>query len=479
MRGEVLVGAFTALLISACAVGPDYRRPDIHAPEVFQYEPDNAAATSDTQWWRQFGDPVLDDLISEALANNTDVRIATANVQKAASILMQTRSAFYPQVGYGIAGGKSGGAGSSELSDLPVFPGSEESYQALLSASWEIDLWGRIRRLSESARASLLATGEARRGVILSLVATVANSYLELRALDEQLTVANATLETYRESVRLFELQFQYGQVSMMTVAQSQSQYQVAAAQIPQIEAQIAQTQNALSVLVGRNPGPVVRGKPIGELLQPEVPAGVPSSLLERRPDLLQAEQQLIAANAQIGAAKARYFPAISLTGALGRVSPDLSDLFSGSESLWTYKGSVTGPIFAGGVIRGGVAEARAVTEAALLNYELSIRNAFADVDNALVANLKLQQQLVAQTNLVNALREYSQLARLQYDEGYTAYTTVLQAEQSLFPAELELAAVRASVLGSAVNIYRAMGGGWVTEADQMTVSETKSVESK
>ena len=468
---RTLAAAVGAALVAGCMMGPDYKRPPIDAPKAFQYEPADAADTADTLWWKQFDDPVLDGLIDEALAHNANIAIAVASVEQASALLTQTRSQLYPQVGYGATGQRQRSVEPAFAASLPNYPNPTDAYQALLSASWEIDLWGRIRRQSESALANLLATDEARRGVILSVVATVANSYLQLRGLDAQLATAKKTLDTYAESVKLFELQFKYGQVSMMNVAQAQSQYETAAAQIPLIESQIAQNQNALAVLIGRDPGPIARGKSVDDLTLPKVPAGLPSALLERRPDLLQAEQQLIAANAQIGAAKALYFPQISLTGSFGGASTDLSNLFKGSARVWSYSGSVIGPIFTFGAVSGQVAQAEAAQNAALQNYTLSIRNAFADVDNALVANLKLQQQLDAQKRLVAALSEYARLARLQYDGGYTSYSTVLQAEQQLFPAELNLASIRAQVFASSVNIYKAMGGGWVTEADRLTVA--------
>jgi multidrug efflux system outer membrane protein len=305
--------------------------------------------------------------------------------------------------------------------------------------------------------------------VILTLVSAVATNYIALRGLDEQLVIATRTLGTYAESVRLYQLQFKYGQTSQMTVAQAQSQYESAAVQIPLIESQIAQTENALSILLGRNPGPIPRGKSIYDLALPSPPAGVPSALLERRPDLLQAEQALIAANAQIGAAKALYFPTISLTGALGSSSADLSELFKGPTRTWNYAGQVVGPIFTFGAVSGQVAQAEAAQKAALLSYQLAIQSAFADVDNALVVNRQLRDQLAAQERLVAALRDYARLARLQYDGGYAPYSTVLQAEQALFPSELTLASMRASVFASAANTYKAMGGGWVTEADRLT----------
>ncbi len=245
------------------------------------------------------------------------------------------------------------------------------------------------------------------------------------------------------------------------------------------IETQIAQTENALSILLGRNPGPIARGKSIDDLALPSIPAGVPSTLLERRPDLMQAERQLIAANAEIGAAKALYFPTISLTGALGSQSTDLSNLFKGPTRVWSYAGQVVGPIFTFGAVSGQVTQAEAGQEAALYNFLLSIQNAFGDVDNSLVANQKLKDQLAAQGRLVTALKDYSRLAKLQYDNGYAPYSTVLQAEQSLFPAELNLATVRTSMLTSTVNIYKAMGGGWVVTANQMTGDTVSPVADK
>ncbi len=469
MRARRIAPLAAAFLVG-CMLGPDYQRPPIDAPKAFQYEPQDAADTANTVWWTQFGDPVLDALIAEALANNRSVKIAAANVEQAAGILTQTRSQLFPQVGYDATGQR---ARSTEAGAAPelarLVPNPDTSYQALLSASWEIDLWGRIRRLTEAARANLLATDDARQGVILSLVASVASNYIQLRGLDEQLAVSQRTLGTYADSVKLFELQFKYGQVSQMNVAQAQSQYESAAAQIPQIENQIAQTENALSVLLGRNPGPIARGKTIHELRLPVAPAGVPSQLLTRRPDLMQSEEQLIAANAQIGAAKALYFPTISLTGALGSASADLSNLFTGPARTWSYAGQIIGPIFTFGAVSGQVAQAEAAQRGALQSYQLSIQNAFADVDNSLVASQKLKEQLAAQQKLVDALSTYSRLARLQYNGGYTSYSTVLQAEQALFPAELQLAAVKSSLFASSVTVYKAMGGGWVTEADKLT----------
>jgi len=300
--------------------------------------------------------------------------------------------------------------------------------------------------------------------VILSVVGSVANGYLQLRALDEQLAIARRTLGTYAESVRLFELQFKYGLKPQMTVEQARISYETAAAKVPQLESQVAQTENLLSVLLGRNPGPIPRGKSILEFTMPAVPAGVPSELLERRPDIRQAEQNLVAVNAQLGAAKALYYPTISLTGVFGQSSSELGNLFDGPSRVWSYGGSIVGPLFTGGAISGQVRQVEAAREAALLGYEAAIQAAFADVDNALVARAKLVDQVAAQERLVTASREYARLARLQFDGGVTPYFTVLQAEQQLFPAELNLVATRAALFASLVDLYKAMGGGWVGE---------------
>jgi multidrug efflux system outer membrane protein len=467
MRAPLALLAATCLC--ACTFGPDYARPAIEIPATYRVEPQAAAETANVAWWKAFGDPELDALIADALAHNQNLAIATANIEQAGALLTQARSALFPQIGYSASGQREKVPDTGLAAIIPNYPNPQTSYQALLAASWEIDLWGRIRRLSESARANLLATDAARDGVILSLVAGVAQNYVSLRGLDEQLAIAHRTLGAYGESVRLFELQFKYGQISQMNVAQVRSQYETAAAQIPQIESLIAQTENALSVLAGRNPGAIARGKTIDALSAPPVPASLPSELLERRPDLVQAEQQLIAANAQIGAAKALYFPTISLTGAYGATSASLSDLFKGPARVWNYAGQLTGPIFTFGAVGGQVAQAEAQQHAALANYRASVQSAFADVDNALTAHQKLTDQLAAQTRLVEALGEYARMARLQYNGGYAPYSTVLQAEQSLFPAELTLASVRANVLNSTVNLYKATGGAWVAAADEAT----------
>jgi outer membrane protein, multidrug efflux system len=463
---------FYTLLLAGCMMGPNYSRPVINSPEAYRYEVKEARDTVNTLWWEQFQDPALNALISEALQNNKNVKIAAANVEQAVGVLAQVRSPLFPQANYS---GSATRQRFSEENATPLsasIPNPQDAYQIFAGATWEIDLWGRVRRLSEAARANLLATEEARRGAILSLVSLVATNYFQLCGLDEQLAIARKDLASYGESVRLFELQFKYGQVSKMTVEQARTRYETAAATIPQIESQIVQVENALAVLLGRNPGPVSRGRTLGELALPAVPSGLPSQLLVNRPDIMQAEQNLIAANAQIGAARALYFPTISLTGYYGNSSGDLSDLFHGPSRTWNYGGSITGPIFTAGAISGQVQQAEAAHQAALLAYELSIQNAFSDVENALSARTKMIEQLQAQKRLVNAASEYTRLSKLLYDGGYAPYSTVLQAQEQLFPAELNYALYRASLFTSLVNIYKAMGGGWVAEADKLTATQ-------
>ncbi|WP_295458770.1 efflux transporter outer membrane subunit [uncultured Thiodictyon sp.] len=462
LRPRLLALMALTALVSGCMFGPDYARPRVDTPATYRFALRDAQNTANTQWWRQFNDPILDDLIIQSLGANWNVKIAAANVEAAAAVLTQARAPLYPQLNYNGQGAR---AQTAAIGALPA--SARDNFQLLAGASWEIDLWGRIRRQTEAARAQLLGTEEARRGVVLSLVGAVANGYIQLRGLDAQLAMSKQTQAAYGESLRLIEYQFKYGQVSEMTVAQARSQYETASAQIPLLERSIAQTENGLSTLLGRNPGPIARGHTLETLVPPSVPTGVPSDLLERRPDVLQAEQQLIAANAQIGAARALYFPTISLTGALGTNSSQLSGLFTGPARTWSYAGAFAGPLFTAGSISGQVAQTEAQQRAALGNYQQVIQGAFADVSNALVAREKLNEEVLALQRLVKALGDYSRLAKLQYAGGYAPYSTVLQADQQLFPAELNLAATRASALSAVVSIYQAMGGGWVDEAAQ------------
>ncbi len=476
-RRLATLAALLAVGLNGCMVGPDYTRPEVASPDAFRFQPPDARELANTAWWQQFDDPVLDGLINEALANNKDLRIAAARVEEFAGVLTSTRAQLFPQIGYGAAGSRDR---FSERLDTPVSPGipnPQTTYQAVLNASWEIDLWGRIRRESEAAQASLFATEETRRGVVLSLVSATAIGYVSLRALDKQLEISRATAQSYRQTLDLFELRYKGGVVSLVQVAQIRSLYELALTQVPLFEALVAQQENALSVLLGRNPGPILRGKPIDQFALPAVPAGLPSDLLTRRPDIRQAEQDLIAANARIGAARALYFPTISLTGVLGSASADLDDLFTGPARTWSYAGSVVGPIFTFGLIEGLVAQSEAQQRQLLASYGRTIQNAFREVDDALIDASKSRERLAAQDRRVKALEEYARLANVRYDNGYTSYLEVLDALRSLFEAQLAYADTYGQVFTALTNTYKAMGGGWVTEADKRVPLELRPLE--
>jgi multidrug efflux system outer membrane protein len=342
------------------------------------------------------------------------------------------------------------------------------NYAVNLSASFELDVWGKLRRATESAEATLLASEQGRGTVVLTLVASVASGYIQLRALDRQLEIAQYTRGTLGEAARLQRIRFEEGAVPQSDYQQAEAQYREAASRVPELERQIAQQENFISVLLGRNPGPIARGRAIDALLFPDVPNGLPSSLLERRPDIRQAEDNLIAANANIGVAKAAYFPDISLTGLLGVQSAQLSDLFKGPSKVWSFGGSLLQPIFEGGRLQSQVELAEAQRQEALYTYEKTIISAFQDVENALVDRTKFGQVRDEQGREVDALRRFRDLADLRYREGATIYLEVATAEQALFNAELAYVATQAQLFQSYASLYKAMGGGWVDDAERL-----------
>ncbi|VVP69722.1 Outer membrane protein OprM [Pseudomonas fluorescens] len=458
--------------LTGCMVGPDYQPPPIDTPAAYRYADKEAKNLSNTLWWEQFQDPVLNALIRSALLENKDIKIAAARVEQFQGRYGETRSLYFPQVGLGAQGQRTrsprdNGPVPLDSSVDPVF----NNYQAVLNVNWELDVWGRLRRLNESARADLLASEEGRRSVILSLVSSVATSYVTLRDLDRELEIARTTAKVRGDSYGIFKQRFDAGVISEMELAQNLSEYQRTLASVAQFEPLVAQQENALAVLLGRNPGPILRGRELAQLALPSVPAGLPSDLLERRPDLRQAELNLISANAQIGAAKAQYFPTISLTGLLGSVSNQLSNLFTGPAATWSYGVASSMPIFTGGAIAGQVQQAEAFQQQALLSYQKAIQSAFGDVENALVASSKSREQMTFQAGQVEALRTYAHFARLRYDNGYTSYIEVLDAERSLFDAELNYTRTRGAVFTTMIDLYKATGGGWVTEADTLTTT--------
>jgi len=445
-------------------VGPDYRRPEVEVPAAWRLGATEASRISNIAWWDQFQDPVLSDLVRTALANNKDLEIATANVDQAFAQYGIARSAQFPQVNGGVSVARERSSANGPL------PGGRtvNDYAVNLSASFELDIWGRLRRATESARASLLASQQGKGTVVLTVVATVASGYIQLRALDRQLEIAQYTSQSLGEAARLQRVRFEEGAVPQSDYLQAESQYRDAVARVPELEREIAQQENFLSVLLGHNPGPIPRGRDIDALLFPAVPEGLPASLLERRPDIRQAEQNLIAANATIGVARAAYFPDISLTALLGLESAQLSDLFKGPSRAWSFGTGVLQPIFNAGRIRGQVEQAEALQRQALYTYEKSIISAFQDVENALIDRTKFGQVREEQAKNVEALRRFRDLADLRYREGATIYLEVANAEQLLFNAQLAYVATQAQLFQSYANLYKAIGGGWVEEAERL-----------
>jgi multidrug efflux system outer membrane protein len=455
-----------SLIVAACTltacIGEPYSRPDLTVPSQYRFALAQSQAPADTVWWTKFGDPALDALVTEALANNEDLRIAAARVDQFQGAKVTTRAALFPAIGY------TGTTGEESRSELVYGPGADQARSfssAGLTAGWELDVWGRVRNLTAAADADWRASEADRRATVLQLVSAVLSGYITLRSLDDQLETSERTLESRRQALDVFEKRYKGGVISKVELSQARSQYEVAAAAIPALRQRIARQENALSVLVGRNPGPVTRGRPLVDLGTPAVPAGLPSELLTQRPDVVSAEQSLIAANARVSAARALYFPSISLTGLLGVASLDLDELFDDGSDTWNYAGSVTGPIFQGGAVLGTNRQAEAQRRQLLANYERTVQRAFADVDDALISTQTTAERSAAQRRQVEALRDYARLSRKRFEGGYSSYLEVLDAESSLFNAELLYSEGHRERLLAHVDLYKALGGGWVDAA--------------
>jgi outer membrane protein, multidrug efflux system len=397
--------------------------------------------------------------VQEALAGNRDLRVATSRVDEFAAILAGTRAQAFPQLGYGLSASRS----RASEDKIPAFVDPvSTSFSALLSASWEIDLWGRIRRETEASRANLFATEEARRGVILTLISSVVIGYVTLIDLDDRLRVAEATVEGRRQSVELFRARLERGYISDFEMVQVQAEYESTVALIPVLKQAIATQENALSVLLGRNPGPIARSHSLAALNLPVIPAGLPSELLTQRPDIMQAEQQLVASNALIGVARALYFPRISLTTVAGFASAALGRLFTGPAKTWSLTGDVAGPIYTGGGITAANRQAEARRDQSLAAYEHTIQNAFRDVDDSLASvrhTGELEQTL---DRRVQSLSKGLRLANLRYDNGYSDYLDVLDTERGFLNAQLSLTEARGDRYRALVGLYRALGGDWL-----------------
>ena len=449
-------------LVAACKVGPNYHRPAVQPPTAFRDLSENpqvqaqVASFADLPWWQVFQDPQLQELIRTALKQNYDLQLATERINAARAQVKVTRSALFPQV-----------QGNGDFSG-----GKEHNFQTksnfltlTADAAFQLDFFGKLRRATEASRAQLLATEDAQKTVILTLVSDVASDYFTLLQLDLQLQITHETVVTQEDSVKLTKLRVEHGVATKLDVLQAQQVLDTANAQIPDLERQIGQEEDAISILLGNYPQAVTRGRPLVEQpLPPGVPPGLPSALLERRPDIREAEQNLVTANAEIGVAKAQFFPQISLTGsgggAFGRSSA-FSSLMSSQLGIWSYGAQVSQPIFTGGALSGNLRFAESQHQQTLIAYRQTIQRAFGDVSDALIGYQKLHQVRLRQEDTVADLRESVRLSNLRYRGGTTTYLEVLDGQRSLFSAELTLAQARGNEYQSLVQLYRSLGGGW------------------
>jgi multidrug efflux system outer membrane protein len=465
-----------ALAFAGCAVGPNYKQPKVSTPENFRFA--SAPTTNsfgDLPWWEVFQDPKLQDLIRVALTNNYNIKQAVARVEQARYQVSVARSEFFPQINY--SGDLGRGRNSLYNAPAPPAPGSpnfkETSVLTTVGAFWEIDFWGRIRRLNEAARAQYLATDEARRGVTISMMSDLATAYFQLLDLDRELQIQRDATNAYAGSYRIFHDRLVNGVASRLETDRASAALANAAALIPQLEIQVAATENQINVLLGRNPGSVPRSS-LAEQSQvaPEIPAGLPSTLLRRRPDIAASEHLLVAANANIGVSVANFFPQIGLTTFFGRASTELSE-FSTGNNLWNVGGTLTGPLFQGGKLRAEYKISKAQFQEQLAAYEQTVVTAFADVSDALITKQKLVEQDVFNVQAVEALTSSVDLATQRYLNGKSSYFEVLQAQQELYPAQRAEAQTKAGELISVVQLYKALGGGW-TNTPTATPAKTK-----
>jgi multidrug efflux system outer membrane protein len=457
-----LAAACLALaILTGCAVGPNYKQPPVTAPDAFrdvQGPPAPAASLADQPWWDVFGDPVLKDLIDEALRSGYDVQIAAARVAESRARAGVARSEFFPQIGYGADSAR----GRNSVYTSPFSTATSNLNAVNVNFGWELDIWGRIRRLNEAAKAQYLATEDARRGVLLSLVSDVAQTYFTLQELDAELVITKKTVAAFQGTYDLFKRKLDEGAASALETSYAEAALGQVAAQIPEIERRIEATENQLNLLLGRNPAPVPRGQAIvTQALPPEIPAGLPSELLQRRPDVRQSEQQLVAANALVGVATANFFPRISLTGFFGAVGPELDNFFYPAGKTWSIAAGLLGPLFQGGRLRAEYGAAYAQWEQSKAQYEQTVTSAFSETTTVLYARQKIGVTVSELDRTVAAYGEMVRLSNLRYNSGLANYFEVLYAMQLLFPAEIALARARLDLLVDYVDIYKALGGGW------------------
>jgi multidrug efflux system outer membrane protein len=448
--------------LAGCAIGPNYKRPAVETPATFR---DQAAGNdhsfADLAWWDVYRDDRLKALIRAALADGYDARIAAARVEESRAIAAQIHGQLFPALGYeGNADrGRNAILGSANVQGTGS---TTDGFDGYVGAAWEFDLWGRVRRLNEEARSQYLASEEARRGVLLSLTSQVATAYFELLELDEELAIAHRETDSFGDSLNLFNQRLAGGIVSKLETSSAEAAMATSAARVPDLERQIAIKENQISVLIGRNPGTIIRGARLADQsMPPEVPAGLPSQLLERRPDIREAEENVRAANAGIGVTVGGFLPRIGLNALLGAVSPQLDDITSRKAGLWSIGAQATGPLFQGGGLRGRYRQSKEAWEEAKLQYQQTALNAFAEVADALVSRQKLAEVRIQQEHAVRAYGDAVKISLQRYASGDASYYEVLQAQQQLFPAEVALAQIRRDEFAAIIQLYKALGGGW------------------
>jgi len=460
MRRLVAFALVPLLSLTGCTVGPKYKRPILQPPATF-YTEDQARqiSTADLAWWQLFKDPVLQGLIREALEKNYDLQLAVTRVDEARALVGVSRSQYFPQVGYdaNISGQK--------LLTIP----NHTYYSYSFSTFWEIDVFGRIRKLNEAQRAVYFSSEEARRDVRLLVMSEVAQAYFQLRALDAQLEISHRTIKSYQDTLEIFQHRLEGGYASGLETSRAQAALSNVAATVPDLERQIVAQENALALLLGRNPGSIARGTVLAEQYDPpDVPAGLPASLLERRPDLREAEQNLISANANVGVAKANFFPTLSLSGLFGGISPQLSEL-TGAGKAWSLAGDLAGPIFTGGRLKNQYNASLAQRDQAKISFEKAVTRAFGEVSTSLAAHQLLAKAYREQTASVEAYRESVRLSTIRYDSGFASYLDIIDAQIQMYPAEIATVTYDLGRKLALVDVYRALGGGWNLSDSQWT----------
>ncbi|KAF3363020.1 Outer membrane protein OprM [Chlamydiales bacterium STE3] len=466
---------FLLLSLHSCVLYPRYQRTIDGLPESWRVESATTSIIANFNWWQQFDDPVLNVLICEALEYNKDLRIAIARVYEFYAAYGIAQSALLPELtgsGYfqrqELSLESLGANGLTPAQILRTY----NTYNVFLNLNYELDFFGRIRSLTDAALHDYLSQIDARRSVILTLITSLAKAYIQLRQFDMQLQISQETYQSRLDSYELAVLRFEGGLTSEIEVKQAQSEVDVALTQVKQLEIQIPQQENLISILVGKNPQSITRGRTLDSLALPgTIPAGIPSEILEQRPDIMQAEQQLLAANARIGEARAQFFPLLKLTGSYGSISLELSKLFTDGAAQWNYMLSFLQPLFNANRLTYQVDAAEMRKLQALYRYQQTVQNAFREVNDTLIAHKKTIELIAVQKHRAQVLKEYLDLAKLQYDNGQTDYLNVLDAERNLFSAELDLAQVQSDGLITFINVYGALGGGWVIAADQVKIS--------